>query len=776
MVKVNNMGKRLCLIGLGLMIAISGMMAQAGIVRGNITDASYHEVLPGTNVSVGSAGTVADVEGNYMLSLPAGNHQLMFSYIGYQSVVKEVTIQAGDTLTLNIALLLETSVLKTATVTSGKFARLLSEETVSLEVLKPGLINNTGKVSLDKALEKIPGFTIIDGQANIRGGSGFSQGAGSRVLLLVDDMPILQADAGYPNWNDVPVENIEQVEVLKGAASALYGSSALNGVVNVRTAGARSVPVTGGAFWAGAVGSPRDKSQQWWGSDTLASPATIGVNMYHRQRLGKLDVVLGAFYQNTQSHNKDTYDEYGRVNVSLKYHFHERLYATVSGNLNQGRTGSFFYWNGESQRFQGAPTTISQRDRLRFNIDPQLTYYDKQGNKHRFLSRYFSVDNDNQVSNGADQSNTSYVVYSEYQFQRNFKALNMVFTSGLVGTWNSVTAQLYGDTTFSSRNLAAYAQADKKIGPKLNASLGIRLENNVLFNPGFSYLLGTVEPSEEEETKPVIRAGLNYALAKATFLRASWGQGYRYPTVAERYIFTNAGFFILPNPNSSSETAWSAELGLKQGIRIGGFEGFVDLAAFYSRFYDMLEFNLVGFGFSSQNVGQTDISGAEITILGKGKLLGVPMGILTGYTLIDPNFLTWDPRPIEPGSTPTLGQLNYNNSSEKGDNVLKYRSRHTFKFDLETQWPAFNFGIETFYASHLAAIDFIFLAIVPGLRQYRDQNNQGFLVNNLRTSYQFNHKVKLSLFLNNILNEDYTVRPGLMEAPRNIQLRVDWKL
>jgi outer membrane receptor protein involved in Fe transport len=768
--------KRLLLTTLCLLIAVRYMIAQEGVVRGIITDASYHEVLPGTNVSIGSLGTVADIDGNYTLSLPAGNYQLMFSFIGYQSIVKEITIKANDTLTLDVALLLETSVLKTATVTSGKFARLLSEETVSLEVLKPGLINNTGKVSLDKALEKIPGFTIIDGQANIRGGSGFSQGAGSRVLLLVDDMPILQADAGYPNWNDVPVENIEQVEVLKGAASALYGSSALNGVVNVRTAGARATAQTGGALWAGAVGSPRDKDQQWWGSDTLASPATIGVNMYHRQRFGKLDVVLGAFYQNTQSHNKDTYDEYGRVNMSLKYHFHERLYATLSGNVNQGRTGSFFYWNGENQRYQGAPTTISQRDRLRFNIDPQLTYYDKQGNKHRLLSRYFSVDNDNQVSNGADQSNTSYVVYSEYQFQRNFKALNMVFTSGLVGTWNSVTAQLYGDTTFSSRNLAAYAQADKKIGSKLNASLGIRLENNVLFNPGFSYLLGTVEPSEEEETKPVLRAGLNYALAKATFLRASWGQGYRYPTVAERYIFTNAGFFILPNPNSTSETAWSAELGLKQGIRIGGFEGFVDLAAFYSRFNDMLEFNLVGFGFSSQNVGQTDISGAEITLLGKGKLLGIPLGMLTGYTLIDPNFLTWDPRPIEPGSTPTLGQLNYNNSSEKGDNVLKYRSRHTFKFDLETQWPAFNFGIETFYASHLAAIDFIFLAIVPGLRQYREENNQGFLVNNLRTSYQFNHKFKLSLFLNNMFNEDYTVRPGLMESPRNIQLRIDWKL
>ena len=759
----------------------SASLGQNAVLQGKISDKLNKDPLVGANISLGPSGTVADYDGSYRISLPAGTYQLTLSYIGYKPQKQSVTLVAGETRTLDFGMEEETSILQTATVVSGKFARPLSEETVSVEVLKPNLINNTGKVSLDKALEKIPGVTIIDGQANIRGGSGFSQGAGSRVLLLVDDVPILQADAGFPNWNDVPVENIEQIEVLKGAASALYGSSALNGIINVRTAFARSQPETGGALWASTVFSPKDKSLKWWGdSDTLSSPHTIGANIYHRQRFDNFDFVLGGFYQNEQSHNKNTYNEYGRFNFSTRYRFSDRLSAGLNGNFNKGNTGTFFYWLSEERRFEGAPTTISTRDRFRYNIDPYLTYYDKGGNRHRVLGRYFAVDNKNFVTSGADQSNKSHVIYSEYQFQRRFAELNMVMTTGFVGTWNSVTAQLYGDTTFTSRNLAGYLQLDKKFGDRLNASVGFRFENNVLDNPGFRYDLGVVEPSREEESKPVFRVGLNYQVATLTFLRASWGQGYRYPTVAERYIFTDAGFPILPNPNSTSETGWSAEVGIKRGFQLSSFEGFLDIAAFYSKFQDMLEFNLnfdpLRFGFSSTNIGDTDLRGIEVSVVGRGSLFGIPTSILTGYTWIDPRFLNWDQTPIDFTKPVTQGQLNYNNTSNKEQNILKYRPRRTFKLDIETEVKALAFGLETFYASHIEAIDNVFSVIVIGLASYREKNEKGYLVNNLRSSYKFSENIKLSVLFNNIFNEDYSIRPGLMEAPRNLMLRMDWKL
>ena len=112
----------------------------------------------------------------------------------------------------------------------------IEEITVSMEVIKPGLIENKNTTDIQTAMDQIPGVNITDGQANIRGGSGWSYGAGTRVLVMVDDMPLISGDAGQVQWKLIATENIHQVEVIKGAASALYGSSALNGIINIRTA------------------------------------------------------------------------------------------------------------------------------------------------------------------------------------------------------------------------------------------------------------------------------------------------------------------------------------------------------------------------------------------------------------------------------------------------------------------------------------------------------------------------------------------------------------
>lgn len=60
--------------------------------------------------------------------------------------------------------------------------------------------------------------------------------SGARSQILVDGMSTLNPKTGEINWNTVPLENIEQIEVIKGASSVLYGSSALNGIINIRTA------------------------------------------------------------------------------------------------------------------------------------------------------------------------------------------------------------------------------------------------------------------------------------------------------------------------------------------------------------------------------------------------------------------------------------------------------------------------------------------------------------------------------------------------------------
>jgi len=749
-----------------LLPCLSILNAQEARLSGYITDAQTGEPLIAATLNLEGQGSVTNYDGFYELKAEAGQYLLKASYVGYQTYESTVTLKAGETTELDIVLTARATILETATVTSGKFEKPLSEVTVSLEVLQASLIENTGKVTIDEALEKLPGVTIIDGQANIRGGSGYSQGAGSRVLLLVDDMPILSADAGFPNWDDVPVENIAQVEVIKGAASALYGSSALNGIINVRTAYAKSTPETKGSVFYTHHFSPEDERLKWW--DT--APRTIGASFAHRRKMGKLDLVLGGYYLNEESYNQGAFRRTGRFNLGTRYRATDRLTIGLNANINAGETASFFYWASDTSAYEPAPNTLGGRQRLRYNIDPTITYYDGANNRHRILSRFYNINNENDLN----QSNFSDMFYAEYQFQRRMSAVDMVFTAGLVGSGTDIEAELYGDTTFTSRNLAAYAQLDKKLFGKLNASVGFRYERNVLRNPGFAYDGGIVEPSDEEEAKPVARLGLNYQAGKATFIRGSWGQGYRYPTVAEKYIVTDAGALrIVPNPTLQSETGWTAELGVKQGFRISNFEGFFDFAVFRSRYFDMMEFNIVGFSFQAINIGDTQIDGFEVTAAGRGEILGLPVSLLAGYTYVDPRFEAFDTTRAPVGQERTQGQINANNSSSDA-NILKYRSQHLFKLDLQVDYKKASMGIETFYNSQIEAIDAAFLLFIKGLQPFRERNNNGFTVVNLRGSYKLTESLKLSLLLNNLMNEAYSPRPGILEAPRNLTMRLDF--
>lgn len=751
-----------------LALCIQTATAQKASVSGKVVDASTGEPLIAATVRSAAAGAITDFDGTYRLELEPGRHDLAIRYVGYQPFNKTLTLEAGQEVNVDAFLEVEAAVLQTATVTSGKFEKPLSEVTVSLEVLRPDLIKSTGKVTIDEALEKIPGVTIIDGQANIRGGSGYAQGAGSRVLLMVDDMPILTADAGFPNWDDVPVENIAQVEVVKGAASALYGSSALNGIINVRTAYPKARPETELATWYTHYMAPKDKRLKWWD----VSPFTFGSSLSHRRKIGKLDLVLGGYFLREEDYNKDTYRNFGRANFSTRYRATDRLTIGLNGNFNVGRSAAFLYWASDTMAYVGAANTLSDRKRVRYNIDPFVNYYDKGGNRHRLQGRFYNVDNDNNL----DQSNASDMYYGEYQFQRQIKAAELVITSGIVFSGTNISAELYGDTTFTSRNIAGYVQLEKKFLDRLNLSGGFRYENNLLSNPGFVYgvIRDTVPPSEEQESKPVFRLGANYRVGQASYLRASWGQGYRYPTVAEKFIVTNAGVIrVLPNPDLGSETGWSAELGIKQGFRFNGFEGFVDLAGFTSRYQNMIEFNFVQGGFRSYNIGDTKIQGFEATIAGRGEILGVPVSLLTGYTYIDPRFEQFDSTAEET----TLAYQNAISSSEPDQNILKYRSRHLFKFDLEANYKGFFLGTELFYNSHMVAIDALFEVdfFLPGVRGFRDEHNNGFSVLNLRSGYNFASGVRLTVLLNNTFNAEYATRPALLEAPRNLTARVDFK-
>jgi iron complex outermembrane receptor protein len=108
----------------------------------------------------------------------------------------------------------------------------------------------------------------------------------------MDDLPVLQVDAGLPQWRDLPTENVSQIEVVKGASSALYGSTAMNGIINIRTAYPTSKPLTKVSLSGKLFDNPRDLNNKWWTSKNM--PYESNLQLAHRQKFGKLDLVAGA--------------------------------------------------------------------------------------------------------------------------------------------------------------------------------------------------------------------------------------------------------------------------------------------------------------------------------------------------------------------------------------------------------------------------------------------------------------------------------------------------
>lgn len=810
------------LVVIAALITQTSLFSQTVLLSGKVLDSANDDALYGVNIIINNTnellntkqlGTTTDFNGAYNIALYPGTYNVQFVYIGYQEQTKTVEMKVGNPIVLDLKIDQKAEIIDEIVVSAGKYEQKLSEVTVSMEVIKPAAIENNNSFNMADAINQVTGVDIQDKQPSIRSSTGWSYGAGSRVVILMDDLPIMSADAGDVKWNYIPVENVSQVEVVKGASSALFGSSALGGCINIRSAYPTDKPVTKVTYFNGVYGSPKNSAYKWWAKEFFSgnnsafkvplredvfyfvrNPMYGGLSFSHSQQFDNLDLSMGGNHFIDEGFRQEEYERRSRFNANIRYRSKkvQGLAVGINSNFMAIDMSDFFMWASDSTPYLANPTIGASipTQGYRMNLDPFIYYYKPNGSKYSIRTRYFRTEN--VMPTDTQKNSTGNSLYSEYQYQTVF-AEKWNFTAGAVYAPSMVESNLFGN--HSSTNIAGYAQLDVRFG-KLKANIGMRGEYFLLDSTQTesTFDLNFGEKSLEIPIRPVFRAGVNYQFTEHTFVRASFGQGYRFPSIAEKYTATSLGMVnILPNPRLNPESGWSAEVGVKQAYKLGKWRGFADLAIYNQDISDMMEFSFGVFnpdtymawvfsdtvpaviGFQSQNYGDVRIQGIDLSASIGGKVGKMLMTTLVGYSYTNPRPKT--------GLDTTASSLSP---------TLKYRTKHSLKGDINFETKRITFGANVIWRSAMENVDRLFCderdpasvdpsnyafyqlfsgMILPGYWDYRLENAKKTYLNiDARFGFKFSEELRASFIVKNVFNTEFVGRPGDMYAPRRFEI------
>jgi outer membrane receptor protein involved in Fe transport len=738
----------------------TSILAQEFSLDGKVYDKSG-QVLPGAHLILNQKiGTATDADGAFAFKLKPGKYELLVRMLGYSDYRSEIRI-TNQSVNLNIQLDSKEELLEDVVISAGKGINRRKEVVVSMELIRPDMLTLSAPTTMEDAVKITPGLNVADGQASIRGGAGYSYGAGSRVLLLYDGLPMLSADAGDIKWNLIPLQHIERVEVVKGASSSLYGSGALNGVINVISAWPEAQPKTNLKAMSGFYLKPA-RDELFWFKDSLRFVESIGLS--HSRQIGRFDLQFGIEQMYDTRYRTYTYEKRQNGNFKLRYRPAKIQGLTLGiGSLvsNQDASGFFLWQNAAEGAYLQDSSLANPVASFRLVLDPFVNY-SRNDWHHSFKSRYYFNSNNNSDDSKDNRFNS---FYSEYLINKTFKE-NWKFTGGLHVSASSAISNLFDN--HSASGLAAFLQTEKRLQEKIRLVAGIRLESFQLDN-------------DLELSHPLFRFGANYEISPGGNLRISFGQAYRYPTIAEKFTYTSVGALqILPNPHLMPETGRNAELGFRQEFKLNNWKGYGDVALFYTEYsnmmeftfgvvdsitylpiYDITQFGTNPVGFQSRNIGQAEISGLELSGGLQYQAGAIGLQWIGGYSYLNP---------ID-ANTDSL----YNAWKSEETNLLKYRFRHSANSAVSFSYRKIEIAWVLIYTSKIVVIDKFFELgiILPGLKDYRANHDKGFFNNDLSFSYRWNQRFKLGLTCRNLMNREQMIRPGDLAAPRMILIQLD---
>ncbi len=418
------------------------------LIKGVVLDNKKNIPLQGVNILVEGTkrGSFTNLDGQFYIEhIQPGSYKIIVSMVGYEKNERNIVIKGDDDVVeLKIYLKEKPLVADQVVVTANRREETILNSNIAISVYEPDITSSRNIVSMEKAINYVGGVTMNREQVSIRNSSGYAYGTGSRVLLLIDGIPLLAGDTGEIKWDAVPTTNIKRIEVVKQPGSALYGSNALGGVINIVTSEPDGPPSTTISAKIGFYEKPYFKEWQW----TNKLQYFQALELSHSRRIEKLGFIFNIDEKTNKGYRQN--EDYERFHSFFKtiYHLNDTKKLFFGYNTAYEEHGSFTMWRSSQHPFEPDPDAIGNRV-WSFKGNGYISYERKNFIKGSFSSvkfnTYYNRWNDNFSDEVNKSGNWSRSLTNGLYLQHNPRAYKLVERENIL-TFGS---DLYYSTTKS---------------------------------------------------------------------------------------------------------------------------------------------------------------------------------------------------------------------------------------------------------------------------------------------------------------------------------------
>ncbi len=519
--------RKILFLILSYLLVSANAIAQRKIT-GVVTDCDQTP-LPGATVLAKenpTLGTVTDSNGRYELKLPDNKtYTLKATYIGYFDATHLINCDHNSV--VNFQLKENLMTLDQVVVTGTRTPKLLKDVPIVTRVISETDIKRADATNIGDLLQtELPGieFSYSMNQQTSLNMSGFG---GNSVLFLVDGERLAGETLDNVDYSRLNMDNVQRIEIVKGAASSLYGSNAVGGVVNIISRESQEP-------WSVNINSRygAHHEQRFGGSVGFNHRRFNSLTNVQYTSIDAIDLSKGTENANVGDYSKI----YGHSTLNIK----ERMTYSVTDDLKfTARAGYYFRERNSSENLKDRYRSFTGGLKGNYNITPkdnlELSYSFDQYDKSDYI-----VLNDLDVR---DYSNVQHTIRT--LFNHTFAGNHILTVGGDYMRDYLMSYQFENNGHHAQHTADAFAQFDWNPRPKFNLIAGMRLD-------WFS---------ETKLTHLSPKLGLMYKLKNCS-LRGSYAGGFRAPTLKEMYMNFYMGniFMIYGNPDLNPESSHNFSL------------------------------------------------------------------------------------------------------------------------------------------------------------------------------------------------------------------------